>query len=442
MCASLGDSLQSSIQEKLGISLKGDATTTQNDSMSHTNNISSKHVKISEQELSAEEGEDSVRVSPDCRGHRRERLQRDNDDNERCAVDHQSCQHRPKSLPSLYLKDNSSELIERLQALRLREGQEGNWKGDVNGRMRPQEVRLRSKSQDDCCYRDCRTQQQQQHQHSRNSRGSQNRYAHQSSKRRRGGRPPTRDRSGRVDVSLDDNCPGLPQNRVTRRSRHHHHHHHHQHAVCDRCLESLDKDASPPHRRHRHRQVQSPTGEEVMVENQDNHYSKSGEGEGEGLTADSFMTLQDMKAKGTNDLDESVIQDLKMQFLRGMEEQRKHKSKSIMGNGHRSFRLDAVQPCLSRNQPRTKTFHVATKGGNWHQLAFPTEPRTGQDSPRTDMAVINLDLNGPQMCQPLVISDPSSMRDLPTAIDGHVGTGHLYLHNHHHIHHIIHHSQP
>ena len=159
------------------------------------------------------------------------------------------------------------------------------------------------------------------------------------------------------------------------------------------------------------------------------------------------MTLQDMKKvtsdflKGTNDLDESVIQDLKMQFLRGMEEQRQHNTRRR--GGADCLGLDAIQPSLSRNRPKTKSFNhspVLSKGGTLRHLAFPTEPRTGQDSPRTDMAVFNLDLNSAQMCEGVVVSDPGNAIAIPSSVEE--DSGRLYLHKHHHLHHIIHHSEP
>ena len=308
--------------------------------------------------------------------------------------------------------------------------------------VEPEERRFRSKSQDDCCCHINCHHGEQRFQLSRNYTEHRHRCTHRSTRKRR-----PRERSGHVDVSLDDNCPGLPQNRVTRRSRHHHTYQ--QHAVCEQCLqERLENSAnsSPTMSTHKrrsgkhHRQIHSATGEVVVADGLDlSPESKSaGEGEGE-REVQSYMTLQDMKAitsdflKGTNDLDESVIQDLKMQFLLGMEEQRKHTVTANAKGGHRDLRLDAIQPCLSRNRPRDKSsIRVATSsnkvGPLWNQLAFPTEPRTGQDSPRTDMAVINLDINSSVMRQ------PSSLRDLSSALRENQP--------HVHVHHVIHHSQP
>ena len=359
--------------------------------------------------------------------HTHRRVQRDHrgcDDEDLWANKHGGRSNRPCSLPSLHLRDD----IAKLQSTRI--GQEP----EVRPEAAPQEVRSRSKSQDDCYRHDwCSPEYH-------HSGYRQHRCSHRSARRRRTART-HRERSGRVDVSIDDNCPGLPQNRVTRRSRHHQHHH----TVCDQHIAGED---GCPLRKHRQKCVQSPTGEQEFADSQelnDSSGSRSG-GEAEVGLNERFVTLRDIKGttsdfpKGTNELDESVINDLKMQFLRGMEEQRKHSNKLVLRKSDReNLKLDAVQPSLSRNRPRMKSIHLALSEGAWDQLAFPTEPRTGLDSPRTDMAVFNLDLNSAYMCQPIVVSDPSSVKDLPDTVSG--SCGH-YLHKHHHVHHIIHHSQP
>ena len=423
MCATLGHSLH----EKLGLSPEEKSPSVQTRSAGQTTcsktdgrNCSSKHVKIND--------ERGVSVK---KGHTH-RVKRDNsdcDEEDSWANKHTGYSERPCSLPSLHLRDD----IERLQSIRLGQEQEVRQEAEM-GR---QEVRSRSKSQDDCYHREWCSPEQ------RHSAYRHHRCTHHSARQRRAGRS-QRERSGRVDVSLDDNCPGLPENRVTRRGRHHQHQH--QHTECDHCLDKLRDRGEDGclHRRRRQRRVQSPTGEQVFADSHelnDSPASRSG-GEGEMKLDERFLTFHDIKRatsenlKGTNDLDESVIKDLKMQFLRGMQEQRKYTNNLVLRKGGRdNLRLDAIQPSLSRNRPRMKSFHPGLPEGAWDQLAFPTEPRTGQDSPRTDMAVFNLDLNSTYMCQPVVVSDPSSVKDLPATIDGGCG---YHLHNHH----IIHHSQP
>lgn len=442
VCATLGNSLHSSIiDEKLRVSLlKENNPTNQMDSVDHT----SKQVKISDgpRESSTREGRHAH--------SRRKKIRQDcEDSDDACARSRPQCGERPLSLPSLHgLTSDSQELIERLQVLSLRRQEVGPEVGQEI-EVEPQERRLRSKSQDDCYSVNCHCGEQQ-FQLSRNHRQHHHRCMHRSTRRRQ-----QRERSGHVDVSLDDNCPGLPQNRVTRRSRHHHAYQQKQHSVCEHCLqERLENsgNSSPTMSTHKrrsaklHRQIHCATGEVFVADGLDaSPGSKStGEGEGDQGQIQSYMTLKDMKAvtsdflKGTNDLDESVIQDLKMQFLLGMEEQRKHNTTTAntKRGGHRNLRLDAIQPCLSRNRPREKSsIRVATSTNKvaplWTQLAFPTEPHTGQDSPRTDMAVINLDLNSSAMHQPL---RPSSLKDVSITVREH--------HPHVHVHHIIHHSQP
>ena len=416
VCATLGHSLRSSIsdQQRGEPCLNENTTAGQVSSTRQTRNSTSvnrtRHVQISDERDLIKRERKSLKMASHLHSCREQM-----EEEEMWSRNHE----RPSSLPSLHLRDNP-EILERLQALRREEEQE------VGGADSPPDVvRSRSKSQDDCFHGNWT------HHHSR-QRSSHQRCSHGSGKKRRtaAGRQ-QRERNGRVDISLDDNCPGLRQNRVGRRGGRHGGH---QQAVCDHCFEKFGGSYSPSRRRQR----DSPTGERVC---EDSPGSRSGEELGE-----TFMTLQDMKKvtsdflKGTNDLDEAVIQDLKMQFLRGMEEQRRHNTERK--SGPHCLRLDAIQPSLSRNRPRTKSFHlspVPSKGATWRHLAFPTEPRTGQDSPRTDMAVFNLDLNSTVMCQPVVVSDPGSVKDIPSTVEG---KGHLYLHKHHHIHHIIHHSQP
>lgn len=405
VCATLGNSLQASID----MTTRG-ALLDKNDQIQHT----SKQVKLNEGGTTKREsrcGKCPSHLPQRCRHRQLDGSSGSYDDDRAWR---QVKNERPSSLPSLHLRDNP-QLIERLRILSKQEAGEQ----EVGGDTCPWEGRSRSKSQDDCYHGDCQRR-------SHNQR-------YRSSRRRK------REKNDRVDISLDDNCPGLPQNRVLRRS---HRHHHQTPAVCEHCLERLNDPAasvgqrSPSSRRRRCRHLHSSSGEGIVSENRETKEEMS----------ESFMTLQDMKLmtsdflKGTNELDESVIHDLKMQFIRGMAEQMKQSTRNVnaygCGNEHHSVRLDAIQPFLSRNRPKTKAFHVASpsdiKCGSWHQLAFPGETRTGLDSPRTDMAVFNLDINNDHMRQPIIVSDPAS---------GDGSRGHLYLHKHHHIHHIIHHSQ-
>ena len=414
MCATLDHSLHA----KLGITLEendqtrstGQASSTGQTTCNSVNGSRNCGVNISDEKVTKDH-----QGYTHC-GHTHRHVQRyGNDIEEGLLTSRQRARNeRPCSLPSLHLKDNLN--LERLEA--LRQGQNVRQEVDVG----QQEVRSRSKSQDDCYHRDWCGQQHHCDGH------RQHRASHRSARRRRAGRT-RRERNDRVDISLDDNCPGLAQNRVTRRGRQHHH----QHSLCQHCQDKLRDQGhnSACSRRHRRRQVQSPTGEQVFPDSQEMNDSsgwRSG-GEGEDGIGETFMTLQDIKMvtsdflKGANDLDESVIKDLKMQFLRGMEEQQRHNQLVLKKGGHETFRVDPNQSCLSRNKPRTKSFHFSH--GNWQQLALPTEPRTGQDSPRTDMAVFNLDLNSTSMCQPIVVPDPSSTNDLLTSRER---GGQVYLH--------------
>ena len=432
MCVTLGHSLH----EKLGLSPDESGQRVQTRSTGQTTtqttggkNYGSKHVKINDERgVSVKEGHTHRRVQTDSRGCD------DNDD--LWANKHGGRNNRPCSLPSLHLRDD----IARLQSIRLEQEKETT----QEAKLGPQEVRSRSKSQDDCYHHDwCSPD----HHHNGYRH---HRCSHCSTRRRRRRTTRTQKEKGsRVDVSLDDNCPGLPQNRITRRSSKHHtmcDHHHAAGGEEDVCLQ----------RKYSQRCVQSPTGEQEFADSSQelndslgSRKSKNG-GEGEMRVNECFVTLGDIKRatsdfpKGTNELDVSVINDLKMQFLRGMEEQRKHNNNKaivLKKSGQESLKLDAIQPSLSRNRPKMKSLQLGLSEGAWNQqLAFPIEPRTGQDSPRTDMAVFNLDLNSAYMCQPIVVSDSSSVKDLPATVNGSCD-GH-YLHKHHHVHHVIHHSQP
>jgi hypothetical protein len=436
VCATLGNSLHSSIvDEKLRPSvIKENISTNQMDSVDRTNPHTSKGVKVR-----AGHRERSTRYSSRSRRRRRRNRLDFEEADDACAGSNLQSGDRPLSLPSLHrLTSDDNELIERLQVLSLNR-QEVEPEVEQEMEVEPEERRLRSKSQDDYSY----SPHGEQFQPSRNHGECHHRCSHHRSGRRR----PTR---GHVDTSLDDNCPGLPQNRVTRRSRHHHGYQ--QHAVCEQCLQerlgsSATNSPTMSTRKRRstkqHRQVHSATGEVVISDGLDLSPGSKSAGEEERRELQSYMTLQDMKAvtsdflKGTNDLDESVIEDLKMQFLLGMEEQRKqqHTSATATTNGgQRKLRQYAVQPGLSRNRPKnvSSNVRVATSSSNkvaplWSQLAFPTEPHTGQDSPRTDMAVINLDINSSAMRRPLQASSLSISANQP---------------HHVHVHHVIHHSQP
>ena len=430
VCATLGNSLHSSIvDEKLRPSLiKENISTSQIDPVDCTNDHAPKEVKVC-----AGRRERSTRYSGHSRRRRRRNRLDFEDPDDTCGRSHLQCGDRHLSLPSLHrLTSDDNELIQRLQVLSLKR-QEVGPEVEQEMEVEPEDTRLRSKSQDDysCCPHGDQFQLSRNHE-------CRHRCSHHRSGRRRRAR-------GHVDTSLDDNCPGLPQNRVTRRSRHHHTYQ--QHTVCEQCLqERLGNSAtnSPSMSAHKkrstkqHRHIHSATGEVVMADGVDLSPGSKSAGEGE-REVESYMTLQDMKAvtsdflKGTNDLDESVIEDLKMQFLLGMEEQRKQHTAATANTkgGQRNMRQYAIQPGLSRNRPRNmSSVRVATSSNKiaplWSQLAFP-EPHTGQDSPRTDMAVINLDINSSVMRQPLNASSLRVSANQP---------------HHVHVHHVIHHSQP
>ena len=243
-----------------------------------------------------------------------------------------------------------------------------------------------------------------------------------------------------VDTSIDDNCPGLPENRI--RTRHHHryhHHHNHRHSVCERCLESLGDERHAHRQKHRH-------GHELPDKEGDTISAIFRDEDGTG-----FVTLDQLKTAG-----------LLM------------KRSSGYGSGGSTGERSSLKHSESFNQPKPRAKPVrqgsfrledvptqSIQVSNFQELIYPVRSRTGRDSPATDMAVANLDLNSSEMLVPVrnrTRDDISGERNLELhqkqssdttlnnnsdnldVADG--GTvAQTYLHKHHHFHHIIHHSQ-
>ena len=147
MCATLGNSLHSSIiDEKLRPSLvKENTLTNQIDSVDRSNDHTPKQVKICERPRgrSTRHGRHSHR--------RRNRLDFEDFDDV-YASGHLQHGDRPLSLPSLHrITSDSQELIQRLQDLNLSRQEVGPEVEQEVLEVEPEERRIRSKSQDDCC---------------------------------------------------------------------------------------------------------------------------------------------------------------------------------------------------------------------------------------------------------------------------------------------------
>ena len=262
-----------------------------------------------------------------------------------------------------------------------------------------------------------------------------------------------RKRAGRsknvpVDVSLDDNCPGV--NLIRRRYTH-------RHVVCDNCLQSLGKDGVCRKQGRRLRQKpqsaivsETPCGNELKLSSGDDRHEVQGVGEGSG-----FITLYQLRTVAQI-LQESAgcsVDDNIQQYDRGHQrpfgppksqsfrhERRQHnqfraksKRKSVVFDdclsvaGSTELERDVVGP----SSPDERLSHLK-------ELAYPTKSRSGRDSPATDMAVIDLSVDSPCMRRPL---DPR-LKEAATLAIHEEGSPNNITHLHHHYHHIIHHGEP
>lgn len=365
VCTTVGQRLTQPMQEASVAPENEEGSASQSLSDRTPSPSSSKHVRIVD---TGSRGEGSDRNSS-SRGER-----------ERVKHRHRSHRRRPNSLPPEYLKDGISAESQCTD--------DSDELHDV--------VRSRSRSHDGYYHHKCKAMDHTTH-HTRQ-------LASRKKTRRK-----LRNEDTAVDPSLDDNCPGAPENRVRK------HKHHHHHVVCRRCLEGLkDETVSPRSRRHKHKHRHSEHFGELDVSQQLNF------GQNEGSYH--VITLQDMKNSGGKLLEEGGGFELV------------HEGK--LNNHHRSRRHRHCQNSEEVEGLRIVPPECGQMG--WHELAYTGKSRTGRDSPHTDMAVWDLDLNSPRMCQPLEISD---MNNMPLG-NAESTVQHFYLHDHHHYHHIIHHNKP
>lgn len=343
---------------------------------------SSKHVRIREDEPRLDEGSDEHTCGGSSSREERVRRRRQ-----------KSRKERPSSLPPECMKDGIGAESQETEV-------------EDSGECQP--TRSRSRSHEECHYYKCKTPDDSKVQRK------------PSSSRKRSGRT-FRNRDSLVDPSIDDNCPGVPENRVGR------HRHHHQHVVCPRCVEGFkDVGVSPRSRRHRHKHRHSEHLGELDVSQELNF--------GQIENSNYVITLQDMKNSAkmlegsggtlghTPENGKLNNQQQCRRYSKGMCYQRKDYSEAVEG-------LSVPPECS-----QFSSFKMLNNG--WHDLAFPGESRTGRDSPHTDMAVFDLDLNSPRMME---VSD---MNNMPLASGEGSTVKHFYLHDHHHYHHIIHHNKP
>ena len=258
-----------------------------------------------------------------------------------------------------------------------------------------------------------------------------------------------RDPNSLVDASLDDDGPGLPENRV-RRPRHHQH----QHYVCKQCLEEFGSKGW-----NRGKMAKKGWCRKHSPDRENMNSSGSG-GEHAPVGPEVAVSLDHVKAleRSAELMGEDSGNDERLgQVLtvRGEIEGARQGTGHVVSNGGGGHRE-------GRHHSRKKNGSWAHAGADNHvggssvpvgvdgrlegvadsqdflELSM-VSSRSGRDSPATDMAVCCLDLNKPRMLQPLG-HQRQGHNSLQTA--EWEDMRHIYLHNHQHYHHIIHHSQP
>lgn len=279
------------------------------------------------------------------------------------------------------------------------------------------------------------------------SRCSESRYQFSHSKKKRGRSRSDGNRDQQsggifVDTSLDDDCPGVPENRV-RRPRNQHHHY-----VCKECLlgggggglEEGDvglcrgrgggrrrsgKHSSPPDADHCHTKgipSASPPG---------------------GITLE--MSLSDARAAALLLQRTMEFAELEMgdEIAISREEQLHLCSSPQQQDGSNSKPTAApdgvgVIDIYDPPYPKSVDGLLGERGPSWKELPPLPNPTARPDSPATDMAVVCLDMNSEKMLRPLNQVSGSSLSWEQSEV-----MRHLHLHDHHHYHHVIHHhSQP
>lgn len=262
-----------------------------------------------------------------------------------------------------------------------------------------------------------------------------NRYQHSS--RKRSGRSRSdgkqRDSGGsvaRVDPSLDDDCPGVLQNRV-RRYRHHQH-------LCKQCS-GVGATAERGGRGKGGGAGSVPTSTGRKGWDSGEHPVPPGQSIGSQDGPTLVMTLEDVQRA-------ALLLEKSTEFVESGEEE------ALLGgdNGHTpqvypqtvSALLDSASHGINPSSTRDDVSESGRAEADycWRETPYTSLPsRSGRDSPATDMAVACLDMNSERMLRPLNGSRSMEWRGA-ISCQPHL---HLHSHSHHHYHHIIHHhSQP
>ena len=234
-----------------------------------------------------------------------------------------------------------------------------------------------------------------------------------------------------VDVSLDDNCPGVA--RVRRLHRHTHHH-----SFCDppfdrsRSDGSREKNSRNLRERNVQRHLMDKEEEDRLPSKQSKSCSVSDRKDQKFV-----LTLEDMRAAATVIRRSAEVAEVDLaSSYPGQSTRKRHSMKLI--SKHSSLEDEEVEVTdsnLSAEQSNKRNGLYLGRDEGWSELVFPEATRSGRISPATDMAVISLDLNSPSMLEP-TDSKRSYLNNVPA------GSVHpqMYLHSHNHYHHIIHHT--
>lgn len=247
-----------------------------------------------------------------------------------------------------------------------------------------------------------------------------------------------------VDTSLDDDCPGVPENRVRRPARHQQHH------ICKQCMAAAAAAA----------EKSSGTSGRVRIETRvsglgpvaagglgrrgwSRQYSPdlermtSGRFRGTNHSSTLIMTLEDVRTA-------AMLLEKSTEFERLESGEEENGSGGSSDEHQVKVHPDSVSDHRVRVHSRTEDNETAQP---MLEMSYSNRPsRSGRDSPATDMAVACLDMNSAKMLEPLnAAGSLGTVFVGDEAEEGVESVQHLHLHNHshHHYHHVIHHhSQP
>ena len=317
-------------------------------------------------------------------------------------------------------------------------------------------LKTRSHSHEDCYHHKCSTSEQPTEssthapnrmqpacrscrEHCRNCSSPNRDHSHGGGRKKRQGRS----KDTPVDVSLDDNCPGV--NMVRRR-------HHHQHSVCENCLSGLGR--SSRHYRRRAKQQHSfemPSTSDGQL-NDTEQAARGGGGVGEGA---GFITLEQLRTLAQILKSSSAVEELPQQngapgsAMKSHSFRQERRHQGHVKSTRKSFHLEDHFPSSAPvkiplgSEAESPPLSTPEELAKLQELVYPMKPRSGRDSPATDMAVIDLSVDSPCMLQPLDKREGKEQL-VPTSAAFHFTnqSPDRVMHLHHHYHHIIHHGEP